>query len=108
IDRVQRTLATLLAIARAEAAGLTTHADDVDLAALASNLVELYAPGMRAAGLEVTLDAPAPARLTGNRQLLAQLITNLLENALKYVPAGGHVWVAVHNTPGGIAFSVKA
>jgi signal transduction histidine kinase len=106
IDRVQRTLATLLAIARAEAAGLTTHADDVDLAELASNLVELYAPGMRAVGLEVTLDAPAPARLTGNRQLLAQLITNLLENVLKYVPAGGKVRVAVRNSEDRIELSV--
>jgi len=107
LDRVQRTLATLLAIARAEAQGLTTHRDDVDLAALAANMVELYAPGMRAAGLEVTLDAPEPAHLTGNRQLLAQLVTNLLENALKYVPAGGRVWVRVRNTPEGVAFSVK-
>ena len=81
--------------------GVTTHGDEVDLAALASNMVELYAPGMRAAGLEVTLEAPEPAPLTGNRQLLAQLITNLLENALKYVPAGGHVWVRVRNRAGG-------
>lgn len=106
IDRVQRTLGTLLAIARAEAAGLTTHADDVDLAALASNLVELYAPGMRAAGLEVTLDAPSPAHLTGNRQLLAQLITNLLENALKYVPSGGKVRVTVRQLAERIELSV--
>jgi signal transduction histidine kinase len=106
LDRVQRTLATLLEISRAEAHGLTTHGDEVDLAALASNMVELYAPGMRAAGLEVTLDAPQPARLTGNRQLLAQLITNLLENALKYVPAGGHVWVRVHNTPEAISLRI--
>jgi signal transduction histidine kinase len=105
LDRVQRTLATLLAIARAEAAGVTTHADEVDLAQLAANLVELYAPGMKGAGLEVTLDAPAPAPLTGNRQLLAQLVTNLLENALKYVPAGGRVKVSVHKRPEGIAFS---
>jgi signal transduction histidine kinase len=106
IDRVQRTLATLLAIARAEAAGLTTHADDVDLAELAANLVELYAPGMRAAGLDVSLDAPAPARLTGNRQLLAQLITNLLENALKYVPSGGKVRVSVRQAGDRIELSV--
>ena len=39
-------------------------------------------------------------RLTGNRQLLAQLVTNLLENALKYVPTGGHVRVGVRNLPG--------
>lgn len=106
LDRVQRTLATLLAIARTEAAGVTTHADDVDLAQLAANLVELYAPGMKAAGLEVALDAPAPAHLRGNRQLLAQLITNLLENALKYVPSGGHVQVRVRNEANGIALSV--
>jgi signal transduction histidine kinase len=107
LDRVQRTLATLLAIARAEAQGLTTHSERVDLAALAANMVELYAPGMRAGGLEVTLQAPEPAPLTGNRQLLAQLITNLLENALKYVPSGGHVWVRVYNTPGAVSFSVR-
>jgi signal transduction histidine kinase len=106
LDRVQRTLATLLQIARAEAAGVTTHGDEVDLAELAANMVELYAPGMRAAGLEVTLEAPAPAPLIGNRQLLAQLITNLLENALKYVPAGGHVSVAVQNTAAGSSLSV--
>jgi len=107
LDRVQRTLGTLLAIARAEAQGLTTHGDLVDLAALAGNMVELYGPGMRAAGLEVTLDAPEPAPLTGNRQLLAQLITNLLENALKYVPAGERIRVGVHNIPGAVSFSVR-
>jgi len=106
LDRVQRTLATLLQISRAEASGVTTHGDSVDLAALAANMVELYAPGMRAAGLEVTLNAPEPAPLTGNRQLLAQLITNLLENALKYVPAGGHVEVRIRNTPEGVSLSV--
>ena len=106
LDRVQRSLATLLAIARAEAAGVTTHADQVDLAALAASLVELYAPGMRAAGLEVTLEASEPAPLTGNRQLLAQLITNLLENALKYVPAGGRVAVCVRHTADGFMLTV--
>jgi signal transduction histidine kinase len=104
LDRVQRTLATLLAIARAEAQGLTTHADKVDLAELVTGLVELYAPGMRSAGLDVSVDAPEPAPLTGNRQLLAQMITNLLENALKYVPSGGKVHLRVGNSPAGVSF----
>jgi len=106
LDRVQRTLATLLAIARAEAQGLTTHGDEVDLAALATSLVELYAPGMRAQGLEVQLDAASPATMKGNRQLLAQMITNLLENVLKYVPAGGKVTVRVASTDAGISLSI--
>ena len=104
LDRVQRTLGTLLAIARAEAQGLTTHADKVDLAELVTGLVELYAPGMRSAGLDISVDAPEPAPLTGNRQLLAQMITNLLENALKYVPSGGKVHLRVGNSPEGVSF----
>jgi signal transduction histidine kinase len=106
LDRVQRTLATLLEIARAESAGVATHGDAVDLAALAANLVELYQPGMRAAGLEVSMVATGTAPLTGNRQLLAQLITNLLENALKYVPAGGRVQVSVGTRPGVVELRV--
>jgi signal transduction histidine kinase len=106
LDRLQRTLTTLLAIARAEAQGVTTHHDQVDLAELAAGLVELYAPGMRAAGLDIALHAPQPARLTGNRQLLAQLVTNLLENALKYVPAGGQVRVRVEKTAESACLSV--
>jgi signal transduction histidine kinase len=54
----------------------------------------------------VTLEAPSPVRLTGNRQLLAQLITNLLENALKYVPSGGQVRVAVLQNAGGAELRV--
>jgi signal transduction histidine kinase len=38
--------------------------------------------------------------------LLAQLITNLLENVLKYVPSGGKVRVAVRQAPGRIELSV--
>lgn len=106
LDRVQRTLGTLLEIARAEAAGVATHGDVVDLSSLAGNLVELYQPGMRAAGLEVSIDAPQPAPLTGNRQLLAQLITNLLENALKYVPAGGRVEVQVRKSANAVTLRV--
>jgi signal transduction histidine kinase len=106
LDRLQRTLTTLLAIARAQAQGVTTHHDQVDLAALAAELVELYAPGMRAAGLDIALEAPGPAQLIGNRQLLAQLVTNLLENALKYVPIGGHVRVRVEKTAQSVCLSV--
>ena len=106
LDRLQRTLTTLLAIARAEAQGVTTHHDQVDLAELVAGLVELYAPGMRGAGLEIALEAPEHATLTGNRQLLAQLVTNLLENALKYVPAGGCVRVRVEESAGSVALSV--
>ncbi len=49
---------------------------------------------------------PKRRSVVGNRQLLAQLITNLLENALKYVPAGGRVTVSVLRTASGVMLRV--
>jgi len=95
LDRVQRTLGTLLEIARAEAGGLARKPERIDLVALVREMCELYAPGMQEKGLKLQLDAAGEAPVGGERQLLAQLIANLLENALKYVPAGGHVSLAV-------------
>ncbi len=91
LDRVQRTLGTLLEIARAESGNVAHSQEQVDLAALAREMFELYSPGMQERGLQLRLDLDAAAPIAGQRQLLAQLIANLLENALKYVPAGGGV-----------------
>jgi signal transduction histidine kinase len=95
LDRVQRTLGTLLQIARADGRGRSVEAEDVDLAALAREIVELYQPeaGDRQILLEYEGNAAAPMR--GNRQLLAQALVNLIENALKYVPSGGRVYAQV-------------
>ena len=95
LDRVQRTLGTLLEIARAEAGSLATRPERVDMVSLAREMCELYAPGMQDKGLALSIAAEGEAAVAGQRQLLAQLIANLLENALKYVPAGGHVSLSV-------------
>jgi signal transduction histidine kinase len=99
LDRVQRTLGTLLEIARAEAGNSASSPERVDLVALAQEMHELYAPGMQDAGLKLAISAAGEACISGQRQLLAQLIANLLENALKYVPAGGHVKLEVQSQP---------
>ncbi len=98
LDRVQRTLGTLLQIAQADGRGRDVATEDVDLAALAREMAELYQP--EAGAREIALDYTSidSAHLRGNRQLLAQAIVNLLENALKYVPAGGQVTVEVQRT----------
>lgn len=95
LDRVQRTLATLLQLARADAGAPLSDAETVDLAELAREMAELYAPAAREAGLALAVHAPAACPINGNRQLLAQMLTNLLENALKFVPAGGAIEIGV-------------
>jgi len=95
LDRVQRTLGTLLQIAQADGRGRPLEAEEIDLAELAREMVELYQP--EAGTHEVSLEYAGEevVKLRGNRQLLAQAIVNLVENALKYVQAGGRVVVAV-------------
>lgn len=100
LERVQRTLATLLQIAQANAAtALRGVGEAVDLAELGQQLGELYDPEARERGLALTVRAQGPASISGNRQLLAQLVANLLENAIKYVPAGGQIGLTVEATP---------
>jgi len=91
LDHVQRTLATLLQIAQAESGIAVSHSAPVDLAELASDMAELYEPAARDRHLTLTVHTEPQCRVQGNRQLLAQLIANLVENSLKYVPAGGHI-----------------
>ena len=105
LERMQHTLATLLKIAQAEAGGGAAP-EPVDLAQLAQELSELYAPEARERGVELTLQAAGAAVITGHRQLLAQLCTNLLENVLKYVPVGGEVELAVRSAAGRVTLTV--
>jgi len=105
LERVQHTLATLLQIAQAESGGGGAP-EPVDLAQLAQELYELYAPEARERGVELRLQAAGAAVITGHRQLLAQLCTNLLENVIKYVPSGGEVALAVRAEAGRVTLTV--
>jgi len=66
----------------------------VDVGELATELAELFEPVVRIAASPWST-RKTPARCAGNRQLLAQLVTNLIENCLKYVPTGGRIDLSV-------------
>jgi signal transduction histidine kinase len=98
LERVQRTLGTLLQIAQADGRGREVAVEDIDLAALAREMAELYQPEAGTRDITVEYQGDETVSIPGNRQLLAQAIVNLLENALKYVQAGGRVTVEVHHS----------
>lgn len=95
LERVQRTLGTLLQIAQADGRDRELALEEVDLADLAREIVDLYQPEAGTQDIALAFDGNERAMLRGNRQLLAQALVNLVENALKYVPAGGHIEVGV-------------
>jgi signal transduction histidine kinase len=95
VDHLQRTLAILLQIALAESGAPLASAAAVDVGELATELAELFEPVVRDRGLTLVDQEDPGAIVQGNRQLLAQLVTNLIENCLKYVPAGGRIDLSV-------------
>lgn len=83
----------LLRIAEVEALSPRAHFQDLPLDQLVEELVDTYRPDMEASGhLLVTAIAPA-IWTTGDRRLLQQLVTNLLDNALRHTPPGTTVRV---------------
>jgi signal transduction histidine kinase len=67
---------------------------------LVRDLVELFEPPAREERLQLIHQTPISVAMHGNRQLVAQLISNLIENAIKYVPAGGTIIVSAARVDG--------
>ncbi len=82
IDRLGDTLHGLLRIALAESG--TAPLEDVDLSAVANDLVEFYEPVAEAGQGQLTVSIEPGLVVRGHRQLLSQALANLLDNALKY------------------------
>ncbi|WP_420408915.1 sensor histidine kinase [Hoeflea sp.] len=84
-DQLIRTFNALLMISRVEAGSSTAQMSKVDLSGLARDAAELYEPVAEDAGVALTADIAPDVTITGNRELLAQSLSNLIDNAVKYV-----------------------
>ena len=91
--RLERMVGDLLALARLRQGVLEVRSEPVDLAAVAHEAEERLRPRAREAGVEVRVEGgPAPATADHGRAL--QVVTNLLDNAIRVSPAGGTVTIA--------------
>ncbi len=86
---------SLLRIALAEGGAKAGEMTPVDLAALAQAGAELYEPVAEEKGVALTVAASDPVPIVGHGELLSQAVANLLDNAVKYTPAGGTVTVSL-------------
>ncbi len=91
VDRMRSTLDALLRIALAETG--TVAREPVDLSELVASMVELYAPVSEERGIRLESSVIPGVQVQGSRQLLAQALANLLDNAIKFTPEGGHIRV---------------
>jgi two-component system sensor histidine kinase QseC len=105
-DRASRLVEQLLTLSRLEAAQTTTMAD-VDLSALSRQVVADLAAKAVHKGQTMVLDAPIPCQVPGNETLLAVLVRNLVDNAVRYSPPHGQVQVRVAQNDGQTVLRVE-
>jgi signal transduction histidine kinase len=100
IRRIVQTLESLLDIAASKAhRGDRTGLAPVDLSALVTGICDLYSDSAEDSGLELGWTVASGVMIEGDERQLRRLVTNMLDNALKYVPAGGHVAVTLEPGP---------
>ena len=106
-QRMNRLIQDLLDVARMEAGRLLLERDVLSAGTLVRESVELAAPAAVARGLELSFDVAAAPRILADRHHLLQVLGNLIDNAVKFTPEGGHVSVGVEAAGDEVIFSVR-
>ena len=107
VDRVISIFNALLRLAEIDTGMRRSGFVDVDLGQLCAHAVEFYVPAAEVKDITLTFKDEAGAlHAAGDQLLLAQAVNNLIDNALKYTPAGGTVTVSTTSPDGDAAAMV--
>jgi signal transduction histidine kinase len=101
VEQVQHVLDTfnaLLRIARVESGAHRSAFAALDLERIVRDACELYQAAADERQIELVCTVRAAVEVFGDRELLAQALTNLLDNAVKYTPTGGRIVVTLERT----------
>jgi len=105
--RMRRLVLDLLDLARLDA-GITVMAHaPVDIAALLTGLVERFLPAARQAGVALEIQVTGQLLIRGDGERLAQVFSNLIDNALKYTPSGGRAQISAIASEGFVEIKVS-
>ncbi len=92
-DRLARLIADLLDLSRIEAGRFPIKSTRIRTAAALRRAIDLVERSAREKGLDIELIASTELALYADPRALDQVVANLLDNAVKYTPAGGHIVV---------------
>jgi two-component system phosphate regulon sensor histidine kinase PhoR len=106
-DRLVKLVDDLLDLSRLESKRVTLDSRPVDVTALVGHTVDKLRPLAQTSGLILEHEAPTEVWVTADRDRLEQVLTNLIDNAIKYTPAGGRVNVRVVQADGEVEVSVS-
>jgi two-component system sensor histidine kinase BaeS len=99
-ERLGRLVGDLLDLARMNRTDFAVHPSEIDLAEVAADAVRRYEPQAAAFGVSLSAASDGPAPAVADADRLLQVVSNLVENALRLTPPGGEVRVV--SDPGSV------
>ncbi|MCI4591787.1 HAMP domain-containing histidine kinase [Sphingobium sp. BYY-5] len=103
-DILLRMLNTALTISRAEAGIGRDSFAQLDVAALLHDFQDMYGAVAEEKGVTIMVDAQPQLAIRAHRELIGQVLSNLIDNALKY--GGANIRLSAHHEPGMIVIGV--
>jgi signal transduction histidine kinase len=106
-DRIIAMLNTLMDISEAETGTMALRVEDTALSDLLAQTVDLYEDVAEEAGVQIRTSADGDLRVQADRNRMRQVLSNLLDNAIKYTPRGGSVDIAAVRDADQVVITVR-
>lgn len=106
-DNLIQMINTMLDITEAESGIASVSLESVDLSALVEDACMLFGTMAHQKGVRLEKEVPTTTLISSDRGKLQRIVTNLLENAVKYTPQGGAVNVAIQLSEGRTCIHVR-
>ncbi|BAS29011.1 two-component system histidine kinase PnpS [Limnochorda pilosa] len=106
-DRLVSLISDLLDLSRLESPRLEVRLETLNLSDLVDQSLELFRHRAGTRGVELASELPSPFWVEADESLLRQVLVNLIDNAVKYTPEGGRIWISGSREEGWAEFSVS-
>ncbi len=106
-DRLLDMINTMLMISKTEAGVDRLIREEIDLTSLVRKACELFEPGAEDKGVNLACSVPNGSRLVGDTRMIQRMLSNLLDNAIKYTPSGGSVGISLVENEGQVAVTIR-
>jgi signal transduction histidine kinase len=106
-DRIQRLLETLLDISAAENGVLKLERETVEVGTLLRSVADLYLLVAEEKSISLQVTAGAGVNVWADPTRLRQVVANLVDNAVKYTPAGGKVWLTAETRENHVVITIR-
>lgn len=108
IDRMARLITDMTDLVRIEQNALALNLTRIDITQMMREIVDAYGPDAKLRHVSLALEgAAAPAWIHADAQRLLQVLSNVIDNALKFTPADGTVLVSIIHTPTSLEVRVR-